>query len=303
MSKKWATWIWCLAWMGLPALGWGQTETVDQILRAAATETSYLSFDQGLPLFKKAAAASTEGSAPWQQAIFGEAVCLQHLVPATPGNLEEASRRYTLLAEKYPQGKYSPQAMMALGRIAELVDYLGDKVDLDTAQKWYEKARIAAGENSDLAHEATLRIAAVYIQTYEIPKVKQGVQILRQWLEKYPDNPLASAMWQYAGNTLFWPLQEEKEAIACYLKADAKGLLEEGREGPVYWRIANLAERNGQRDVAVRYYTKIIEKTPTSGKAYESQLALKRMGAPVPPIELFERYKPKGSSAEGDPRP
>ena len=82
---------------------------------------------------------------------------------------------------------------------------------------------------------------------------------------------------------------DEKKAVSCYLKADEMGLVEEGREGPTYWRIAVLAERNGLTDTAITYYTKVITKTPTSGKAYESQLCSKAAwGAPVPAIELFE---------------
>jgi tetratricopeptide (TPR) repeat protein len=260
-------------------------------LTEAATEVSYLSFDRGSPLFAGVAAKAAEGSELWQAAIYGEAVCLHQQAPATPQNLAEASRLYTLLVTRCPAGKFTPRAMIALGTIAEQVDYLGDKTDLETARNWYSKAKVASGEGSELGHEATLRLASTYIQTFEAAQIRRGLQMLEEHLAKYPDNPLASAMWQYAGNTWLYPLGDEKRAIDCYLKADARGLLEVGREGPVYWRIANLAERNGMREVAMTYYTRIIQKTPTSGKAYESQLALRRLGAPVPPIQLFQRQE------------
>jgi tetratricopeptide (TPR) repeat protein len=267
------------------------------LLRDAATEVSYLSFDRAFPLFRQAEQLAPDGSPQWQQAVFGEAVCLQQIAPATAERLAEASRLYRQLAEK--PGAYSAQSMMALGRIAELVDYLGDVPDRPAARQWYEKARLAVGDDAPLASEAQLRFAATYVQETEAEPVRKGISILEDWLAKHPANPLASAMWQYAGDTYFYPLNEYARAIHCYLKADALGLLEKGREGPLCWRIANLAERVGDRDVAVRYYTKVIVKTPAGGKAYESQLALKRLGAPVPPIELFKKPASTTAPAEG----
>lgn len=259
------------------------------LIREAATEVSYLSFDKAFPLFAKAQRVAAEGSEDWQAAVFGQAVCMHQSSPVTTANLQQAVALYSSLIERHPQGKYTPQAMMAMGRIDELVDYLDDVPDRAGAREWYAKAREAAGVNSDLAHEATLRIAGTYIQTFDHDQVRTGVKLLKDWLEEHPNNPLASAMWQYAGDALFYPLGEKKVAVAAYVEADKLGLLEEGREGPLYWRMANLAEQVGDEPRAIEYYTKIIVKTPTSGKAYESQLALKRLGAEVPPIRLFQR--------------
>ena len=269
-----------------------------ELLQNAATEVSYLSFDRALPLLVQAGKLAPEGSPGWQQAIFGQAVCLQQIAPATAGNLDAATKLYKLLIEKYPVSPYATQSMMALGRLAELVDYLGDAPDRPAARQWYEKARQVSGDASDLASEATVRIAATYIQEMDADLVKKGITILTDWLKQHPKNALASAMWQYAGDSYLYPLSDYGQALDCYLKADAIGLLEKGREGPTYWRMANLADRVGNNDVAITYYTKIIEKTPTSGKAYESQLALKRLSAPVPQIKLF-RAGDKTNAATG----
>lgn len=290
-----------LAMVALTISSWAaaadDSATAGGLLKDAATEVSYLSFDRALPLFREAEPLAEKNSPQWQQAVFGQAVCLHQIAPATAERLAEASRLYRQLAEN--PGVYSAQSMMALGRIAELVDYLGDVPDRPAARQWYEKARLAVGDDAPLASEARLRFAATYIQEMAAEPVRKGIGLLEDWLAKHPTNPLASAMWQYAGDTYFYPLNEYARAIDCYLKADALGLLEKGREGPLYWRIANLAERVGDREVAVRYYTRIITQTPTSGKAYESQLALKRLGAPVPPIELFRKPPPTTAPAEG----
>lgn len=277
-------------------------DQVPSLLKDAATEVSYLSFERALPLFQQAGKLVPEGSDQWQQAIFGQAVCLQQATPASAQYIAQATQLYKLLAEKYPTGRYTPQALMALGRIAELVDYLNDTPDRPAARDWYDKARQASGLDTGLGHEATLRIAATYVQEMDADSVRKGIAILTDWLARYPKNPLASAMWQYAGNSYQYPLNDQNAALDCYLKADALGLLEQGREGPLYWRMANLAERTGRLDIAIGYYTRIIQKTPTSGKAYESQLALKRLGAPVPQIRLFRAgdAKPATAPATGE---
>lgn len=276
----------CLAMSVSVALA--ETSDVAKLLKAAATEVSYLSFDQAIPIFGEAQRLASEGSEQWQAAVFGRAICLQQIAPVTVDRLGQSVALYNSLIDRFPKGTYTQQCMMALGRIEELVDYLGDQPRRPEARAWYEKARDTSPVNSPMSHEATLRIASTYIQTYDPQQCQLAMTILEDWLKQYPDNPLASAMWQYCGDTWFWPIGDEKKAVSCYLKADELGLLEKGREGPTYWRMAVLAERNDLRETAIAYYSKVITKTPTSGKAFEAQLALKRMGVPVPRIELFD---------------
>ena len=49
------------------------TATVDETLKQAATEVSYLSFEKAYPLFGEAQRAAKEGSEQWQAAVFGQA--------------------------------------------------------------------------------------------------------------------------------------------------------------------------------------------------------------------------------------
>jgi len=255
-------------------------------IHQAAIEVGYLSFDRALPLFEKAMTLAPQGSEDWQAALFGKATCLAQLTPATPQHIADATLAFRQIVEKYPRSKFAPQAMMALGRIDELIDYRDDKPHRESARQWYEKAR-AASLGTPLADEATMRIAGTFIQQMTRDDVRHGIEVLENWLAQQPKNPLASAMWQYAADSYLYPLEDYRKSLDCYLKADGIGLMERGREGPIYWRMAQLAERVADRDVAVTYYTKIINFTPTSGKAYESQLALKRLGAPVPEITIF----------------
>jgi hypothetical protein len=63
------------------------------------------------------------------------------------------------------------------------------------------------------------------------------------------------------------------------------------RESIVWWRIARIAEEHlKDRDTAIAYYTKICVDAQTSGRAFEAQIALHRLGAPVPELTAFKAY-------------
>ena len=269
----------------------GGKTTARQKLAAAVGQVQMFSFREARGLFEAAMTLASEGSAPWQQAIYGAAVCAHQISPPTEANIQRARRLYKQLIEKCPDSKYAPRATMNLGRIAELSDFNKDKPDLKLARQWYQKV-LDRRPNGPLAGEAALRVAGTYIQTYDDKQVRQGVAVLRKFLARRPKDPLASAMWQYLGYTYLFPLKQYDQSLACYEKADALGLIGKGREGIVYWRMAVLADRFlKDRTRAVKYYTKIITRVPASGKGYEAQLALKRLGAPMPSLDIARSLK------------
>ena len=113
---------------------------------------------------------------------------------------------------------------------------------------------------------AMLRLAATYIQSYDHEQALIGTTSLRTWLADHPHEALASAMWQYLGDTYFFPLADYPQSLHAYEQADRLGWIDQPNLGRVYWRIAVLAERElRNRDLAVKYYTKIIREAPTSG--------------------------------------
>ena len=275
-------------------------ESLDQdrlaeILDKAAEEVSYFSFAQAFELFEQAKESAPAGSDQWQQAVYGAAVCAQQISPSTKSKIEESKKLYLLLLESNSDSRFAARAMLNLGRIAELSDYHEDYIDLSAARDCYQKV-VDKCPAQLIASEAALRMAGSYIQTYEHDQIIKGIDILEKWLLEHPQDELSSAMWQYLGDTYFYPLEEYAKSLSCYRKAEEIGFIEKGRRGPVYWRMAAMADRFlNDRESAVEYYSKIITLVPTSGKAYEAQLALKRLGAPVPELQIFENLTTSSS--------
>ena len=271
------------------------------LLMKAQEELSCFGFDTAAKLFESAAAQSTRGSDAWLKGTLGLAICLQQHSPPTAAKIARAAALLRSVIDAAPTSTCAARATMSLGRIEELSDYYGDEPKPEAARELYQNV-VRTWPDEAIAGEATLRIAAIDVQTYETEKVLRGVALLESWLASHPNDPLASVMWKYLGDTCYRPLRDYRKAVESYRKADAIGLMERGREGPVYWRAAVLAERELKDfPTAIEFYTKIVRLTPTSGKAYEAQLALKRLGAPVPELRTLQNLGVSSASEGGAP--
>lgn len=258
----------------------------------AVQELNYFNFKKAHRLFTHALKRTEKGSESWQKALFGKSVAVHHIFPCTQENIQEAEEGYQLLIQTVPDSGYAPRCMLHIGRIRELPDFYQDEKKPAEARKWYTRV-IKTWPESNIASEAALRTAATYIQTFDADEVRKGISYLKEWLRKHPGNALASGMWMYIGDTCLNPLNEYQNSLDSYIKADTIGFPEPERAGRLYWRMAVIAETHlDDKTNAEKYYRKIIEITPTSGKAYEAQLALKRMGIDPPPIRTLGTRQP-----------
>lgn len=281
----------------------GQVSDAD--LDAAIGQLTQFSFEEPIDTLRRARAGSEVGSERWQKATYALAVCLHQVSPVQPANLTEADTLYGEIVDKAPGSVFAPRSLLNRGRLAELIDFYQDKIDLPKAREYY--ATIATTwPDQDIAGEATLRRAGTYIQTNDPADVTQGIAVLSDWLAAHPQDPLAAAMWHYLGDTYFLHQADHAKAVAAYRAADDLGLMWRGRESIVWWRIARIAEEHlKDRDLAVRYYTRICTDAQTSGRAFEAQKALAKLGAPIPELTAFSSYPgerpPLGNEAEVTP--
>ncbi len=248
-------------------------------LTLAAREISYFDYRSAQPYFDRALALAAPNSDAWALALYGKATCLYNITPVSADNITQAAALYTQAWNARPDHRAGRLSALNLGRIAELKDFLADSSDLPAARTWYQ-AVIDKAPDSPEADQAVLRLAGTYIQTYDKADCLKGIDILQKHLASHPDNPLASGMYLYMGDTYFYPLGNDRASLDSYLKADAKGLPQTGKEAILYWRMANLADaRLNDPKTAIACYRKILQITPTSGKAYEAGLALKRLSS------------------------
>jgi len=259
-------------------------------LERATTALAQFNYDVPRKDFTKARDGLPPGSEGWQQATFGLATCKQQLMPIEAESIAWAVTLFTDLVERCPDSRFTPRAYLNLGRIAELRDYRGDQPDVDTARKHYRTVMTRWPVDS-IAGEAAFRLGSSHLATMLPKEFEIGVKVLTDWLSAHPQDPLAAGMWQYLGDCWFQQKDNFSEAYACYQQADAIGLQWRSREHLVWWRMARIAELHiKDNDAAIRYYTKICTDAQTSGKAFEAQIRLSLLGAPIPDLTAFASY-------------
>ncbi len=282
-----------------PSFGHAQT------MEDARDELAAFNWDAAYKHFAALAKTAKPQSETWAQATFGAAAAVSNRQPASQDFADQAAKLYQSIVDTTPQSKFTARSLMKLARLKELRDYPGDKPDLDGAVELYLKVA-ATWPDESIASEATLRAAAARVQAYDAPdfaNVSAGISLLEKWVAEHPKDPYLSIMYQYLGDTYFLPLstsariagdtekmkQYYAKSLACYDKVNSIGWTDAGNQGPILWRCAVMSEAIGNTPSAIKYYTLIINQTPTSGKAYESQLALRRLGAPAPEIDLIHK--------------
>ncbi len=258
------------------------TAGAPQRLAEARQEMVYLGFDEADAIYESVAESSPVGSDAWVEATFGRAVCAQQITPHTAERLSAAAASFESILEQRPDHPVAARAWLNLGRIDEAVDYAGDTADLDAARRRYETVR-ERFPGSFEAGEATLRLASTFVRPHRPAEMRRGVQVLEGWLAAHPDDPLASGMWQYLAET-YQKLGDDKSAVAAMVRADEAGLLLDANPMNQYYFIATLAAQTGQRELAVRYYRRLIEDPAVSvgGRGYTAQRALIEMGVDPP---------------------
>lgn len=265
------------------------------------------SFDWPQAIFRTVRTEETAGSERWQRASFGLATCLHQASPVKAEAITEADQIFAEIVASTPDSHFAPQSLLNRGRIAELIDYYQDPVDLPAARIHYRMV-MERWPGLPIASEAAFRLAGSHVQTNEPDDIATAITILTDWLAAHPGDPFASAMWHYLGDAYFMHQRDYPAALHAYRQADELGLIWPGRESIVWWRMARLAEEHlGDRELAVRYYTRICTDAQTSGRAFEAQIALARLGAPVPELSAFAAYpgeRPDLSGlAEEEPAP
>ncbi|MFA7235543.1 MAG: tetratricopeptide repeat protein [Phycisphaeraceae bacterium] len=261
-------------------------EPTDQLRQRASNELSTFNFQLAADMYHSLLARTPGGDPTRPEVLFGLAMSLQNVVPATAVNIEESRRTFEQLLSESPTCTFAPPATLLLGRIAEVSDYMDDPVDLEGARQWYEKV-IAGWPGQPIADEAALRIGGTYIQQYDDrAAIEQGVRYLRDWLKDRPNNEMASVMWQYLGQTYELSLDNPGEALSAYLEADRIGLVNQTLAGRMWWHMTELAEKLGRTETAVTYYRKIVTEAPRSGRAWEAQQALRRISEAHPEMRI-----------------
>ena len=106
-------------------------------LPAAWQDVGYLDYRRATPQFERLREGAAQGSAAWQQATLGLALCLHQRQPDTKADKERAAELYDALIVASDKAPIQATALLLRGKVDQLVDYFGDKEDFAGAAGFY----------------------------------------------------------------------------------------------------------------------------------------------------------------------
>jgi tetratricopeptide (TPR) repeat protein len=239
-------------------------------------------FVDAVPDLRAELAECEPGSDRYFRASYLLAVSLHQQVPAHADALAEATAIYERLWKEAGDRREAARAGLGLGRLADVKDLGADEVDQPTAWSWYRRV-ISRWPDDPVASEATLRLAESLAKTLDAGRAAEADAILTAWLVSHPQDPIAPAMYYLLGDIRHQILGDTPGAIQAFLSSDASGAPAQ-RGWTLVWRIAVLAEESGDRDLAIRMWRRLVTGFPSSGRAFEAQLRLRRLGVEPPPL-------------------
>ena len=199
------------------------------------------------------------------------------------------------LINTYPDSDYLAKAKLA---IADSYYKEGGTSNLALAISGY-KDFIVFFPFLPEATYAQMQVAMAHFRQMEKPdrdrtQALDAEEEFQTFLEKYPNDPLAPQARQ--------DLREVQEVLAegdyrigyyYYVKGDKRAaatrLLTVTSRYPLYsksdsalWMMGDIFEKSEHKEVAARYYTRIVKDYPLSSMVPDAKQKLKELGAPIP---------------------
>jgi tetratricopeptide (TPR) repeat protein len=227
----------------------------------------------------------------WPEAAFGYASSLWHQTPPSQRAVAEATALFQRIAVEKPATEWAQAALLNLARIEMLRDFPGDVENPTGAIPILEE--LVAGGSGFIRHEALLRLVECHrMDFHDWASVETGLRRLRDWLDQYPDNPLASVMWEQVANMELLDFKREAAALEAFTEAAAIGFADPSRAGQLLWLMGELAREQRLFEQAARSYRQLIIEAPFSGRAYEARQMLEWIRETIPGMQHIDIPQP-----------
>ncbi len=196
----------------------------------------------------------------------------------------KAAAAYGWIVRRYPKNSLAAWALLALARIPDL-EVLHPQPE--RAIPIYRRVMTEYPE-SGAAAEASLHLAEALFRERGKEGAVEAVRELARWREEHPSSQYSPQIELLMGKFYRYPLKDPRTAVTHLMAALDLGLATLPQRTATCWTIATLAEHElRDRDLAVRYYTQFLKEFPGHRTTFMAKQGLKRLGAPLPPMEDF----------------
>ncbi len=220
-------------------------------------------FELAYKILSEAQPKVSQSSEQWVVATYALGLAAWHKAPSSPEAVEEAKSLFAAVVAHAPESEYAASALLDLGRIAEISDYLGEPTDVPSAQAYYKQVH-AQFPNSDMSARATVFLAQSMAQSFELEQVNAAIQLLDEEMELQPNSPWLSAMSQFQAHLYAFYARDVSAALKPYETAMELGFTRSAEADGSLWQFGLLAQEAGEDFVAARVFSRLVENYPRS---------------------------------------
>ncbi len=202
-------------------------------------------------------------SEQWVFATYALGLAAWHKTPPSPDAVEEAKSLFQSVVEQSPESECAASALLDLGRIAEISDYLGEATDVAAAQVYYQKVR-EQFPGTDMSARATVLLAQTMAQSFEPTEVTTAIELLNAEMEAQPDSPWLGTMAQYEAQLHAFYKHDYAASLEPYETAMDAGFPRSSEADVSLWQMGLLAEEAGEDFIAARVFSRLVKNYPRS---------------------------------------
>lgn len=204
-----------------------------------------------------------QSSDDWSLATYSLALSAWHKSPPSPAAVEEAKVLLEAVVANDPDSTWTASALLDLGRMAEVADFLGDTTDVAAARSYYRQV-LQDFPDTEMSARATAFLAQSMAQSFEPLEVASAIELLAAEIEAQPDSPWVGVLAQYTAQLYAFYLDDVEAALPFYHIAMEVGFPRSADADVSLWQFGRLSEEAGEDLMAAEIFTRLVEQYPRS---------------------------------------
>ena len=256
-----ASWVLFFVWMLFGCrsrVGSSQAQVARGVeyLRVFNFESAYKVLSQVQPELDKS-------SDDWSLATYSLALSAWHKSPPSSAAVEEAKVLLEAVVAKDPNSTWAASALLDIGRIAEVADFLGDTTDVAAARSYYRQVR-QDFPDTDMSARATAFLAQSMAQSFEPLEVESAIELLAAEIELQADSPWVGVLAQYAAQLCAFYLEDVEASLPFYRIAMDTGFPRSADADVSLWQFGRLYQEVGEDIMAAAIFIRLLDQYPRS---------------------------------------
>ncbi|WP_269522650.1 tetratricopeptide repeat protein [Coraliomargarita parva] len=236
---------------------------LDEQVGAGVEFLRVFNFDSAYKVLSVVQPELPQDDSNWTLATYSLGLAAWHKTPPGDTALEEARTLFELVVAVSPSSELAASALLDLGRMAEISDYLGDPTDVPLAQDYYKRV-LDEYPGTEMSTRAALFLAQCMAQSFEPEQILEAIVVLDAALSRQPDSPWASTILQYKAQLYAFYLNDYPASLKPYEEAMELGFPRSSEGDLSLWQLGLLAEEGGDDLLAARAYTRLVRDFPRS---------------------------------------